>query len=323
MQRALVALAAVGAAVAVGGASARPGFNINGYVVGTWRNVDNKHVYVISKAGAHYKFKAGASWTTGDGCPVSAGFRFYVLIPEQTTGTYLDGGDYHGDWSYIKKDDKGNCVTVNVAHGDKNYYEDATGFVPTSGAKTSENPDGQYLKWFCAYLHNYTQCGLLSRIGKGFVESEPKPKSTPKPTLRFSVAVKGKPTSGGGTLFPSFTGTRIAGSGTFAQRATYLEAALGAIVVEQDYFAIPDVRTTVEPTGEGSYIQGKGAYLRMHVKVTRSNFTGCSAGRTGQIILTDAASGADAVALALCGDRLLYKNGSPRGTVVKVSVSRF
>ena len=43
----------------------------------------------------------------------------------------------------MKKDEKGTCVTANVPRGNQpGYWEDDTGFVPVTDAKTAENPDG-------------------------------------------------------------------------------------------------------------------------------------------------------------------------------------
>lgn len=172
-------------AVCVPALSAAPtGFDINGYIVGSWRNVDNGHVYAISRGGSAYEFRAGSAWKTAEGCDVIAGDLMFTLTPKQTEGGYLNGGDYVGPWRLLKKDASGACTWLAIAPGQSGYYEGTSGFVPTTGPKTAENPDGQTMNWFCAYTGPYTQCATLSRIGPGFVQASAKPTPTPTPTAK-------------------------------------------------------------------------------------------------------------------------------------------
>jgi hypothetical protein len=161
--------------------AAPAGFDINGYIAGSWRNVDNGHVYAISKSGTAYEFRAGSTWQTLDGCAVNSGDLLFTLTPKQTEGGYLNGGDYVGPWQLPAKDASGACTWQTIAPGQPGYYEGTSGFVPTSGPKTAENPDGQTMNWFCAYTGPYTQCGTLSRIGPGFVQPGVKPTTAPTP----------------------------------------------------------------------------------------------------------------------------------------------
>jgi hypothetical protein len=161
--------------------AAPAGFDINGYIVGSWRNVDNSHVYVISKAGSAYEFRAGSVWKTPQGCDVNSGDVLFTLNPKQTEGGYLNGGDYVGPWRLPTKDASGACTWLPIAPGQAGFYEGTSGFVPTSGPKTQENPDGQTMNWFCAYTGPYTQCATLTRIGPGFVQPGDKPTTTPTP----------------------------------------------------------------------------------------------------------------------------------------------
>ncbi|MBK9740003.1 MAG: hypothetical protein IPO93_10890 [Actinobacteria bacterium] len=179
------------AAVSVPAFSAAPsGFDINGYIVGSWRNVDNGHVYAISRGGSAYEFRAGSAWKTAEGCEVTSGDLLFTLTPKQTEGGYLNGGDYVGPWRLLKKDASGACTWLAIAPGQSGYYEGTSGFVPTTGAKTAENPDGQTMNWFCAYTGPYTQCGTLSRIGPGFVQpsAKPTPTTTATPTTPTPTA---------------------------------------------------------------------------------------------------------------------------------------
>ncbi|MDO8732624.1 MAG: hypothetical protein Q7L55_08655 [Actinomycetota bacterium] len=158
------------------------GFDINGYIVGSWRNVDNGRVYTISKGNSAYVLGAGSAWKTGEGCNVNMGDVLYTLTPKQTVGGYLNGGDYVGPWRQLKKEASGACTWLPISPGQSGYYEGISGFVPTTGPKTAENPDGQTMNWFCAYTGPYTQCASLSRIGPGFVQPGAKPTPTPTPT---------------------------------------------------------------------------------------------------------------------------------------------
>ncbi len=160
------------------------GFDINGYIVGSWRNVDNGHVYAIAKGGSAYEFRAGSAWKTFEGCDVNAGDLLYTLTPQQTVGGYLNGGDYIGPWRLLKKDASGACTWTPIAPGQPGYYEGKSGFVPTNGPKTAENPGGQAMNWYCAYTGPYTQCAALTRIGPGFVQTGATPTPTPTPTVK-------------------------------------------------------------------------------------------------------------------------------------------
>jgi len=167
--------------------AAAAGFDINGYIVGSWINVDNGHLYTISKAGSAYTLKAGSSWQTVEGCGVAAGDLLYTLNPKQTEGGYLNGGDYVGPWRQLKKDPSGACTWTPIAPGQSGYYEGISGFVPTTAAKTLENPSGQAMNWFCAYTGPYTQCAALTRVGAGFLQGGSRPTATPTPAPTTSL----------------------------------------------------------------------------------------------------------------------------------------
>ena len=162
------------------------------------------------------------------------------------------------------------------------------------------------------------------------------------PPLHFSVHVKGEPTAGARTLFPSYVRTRIAGSGSFvlddADR-TRVSAAAGTVVVIHEYAALPDDKVTLAVTGGSLYGSSpQGAVIVLKVRVTASNTSVCRVGRNGQLALGDATRPRpDGASLGLCGDSLAYfdrfagkrriKVGKkmyaiPEGSVVKVSVSR-
>jgi len=192
----IVALACAASAPAA--RTVPPGFDLDDYIVGTWKNVDlPQRVYSIVKADTGLELRAAGEWKDEQGCVIKPGDVLHRLNPKPRAEG-ASSGTYAGSWTFYERqgsiadDPRGDrCTRTTVEPGQAGFYSGESAFKPSpdnlSGRTSADNPSGQYLEWKCSFRAPLTLCGFLSRVGAGYVpKAPPGPKGTKTATAKYA-----------------------------------------------------------------------------------------------------------------------------------------
>lgn len=144
----------------------------------------------------------------------------------------------------------------------------------------------------------------------------------------FTTRVSGKPSVGAERLFVSYQGSSGSAQGSFLTAAPVgneadVVDASGSVSLVHDYSAFPDERYTLQLAAiNDSFTKtfSNGRAVRVGIKVTASTFSGCPAGRTGFIVVSDLSNG-DGFEVSLCGVRLVWVDGKSADVAVTIRAS--
>ena len=137
--------------------------------------------------------------------------------------------------------------------------------------------------------------------------------------------MSGQPAFGAERLFASYQGSHGSAAGSFQTAPPVGDAAAvvdasGTVTLSHAYSAFPAERYSFQlaPTGSSfTKTFSNGRAVRIGVKVTSSNFSGCPVGKSGDIVVSDLTNGAG-LEVSVCGIRLVWVNG--KGADVAVTI---
>jgi hypothetical protein len=141
----------------------------------------------------------------------------------------------------------------------------------------------------------------------------------------FTARVRGKPVVGGERLFPSYQGSQASMEGSFLTAAPVGDEAdiidaNGTVTLAHAYSAFPDERYSLQLAAINSSFTktfSNGRAVRIGVRVASSSFTGCPAGKTGTVVVSDLTNG-DGFEANICGLRLVWVDGRAADVAVTI-----
>jgi hypothetical protein len=154
--------------------------------------------------------------------------------------------------------------------------------------------------------------------------SSPRGKKSGK-GFAFTARVSGKPVVGAERLFVSYEGSQASAEGSFLTAPTAGDSAdivdaRGTISLSHRYDAFPAERYDLRLRPSASSFTktfSNGRAVRLGLSVVSSTFSGCPAGKTGDLVVSDLTNG-DGFEVDVCGLRLVWVDG--RGADVRVVI---